>query len=68
MGWTGSLGRRQNTEDGFTRNGGYKQGQPRVQANAELGNIEVVGMGVFNVFLRHVLCCVPLLIGFYLVW
>jgi hypothetical protein len=44
-----------------------ENGKIKVQ-NPKLQNIEVVGMGVFNDFLRHVLCCVPLLIGFYLVW
>ena len=36
--------------------------------NVKLQNPGVVGMGVFGVFIRHVRCCVPLLIGFYLVW
>ena len=77
------MSRRQNTEDGFPRAGDATiKEQPRgdgMQANGKMRNPEVVGsatggsalryeMGVFNVFLRHVLCCAPLLIGFYLVW
>jgi hypothetical protein len=49
--------RRQNTKDGFPRDG--------MQANPKLQNPEVVKMGVFNIFLRHALSCAPLLIGFY---
>jgi len=60
----------QETEDRrrIPKEWGCKQVKPRgggMQGNAELGNADAVGMGVFNVFLCHVLRCVPLLIGFY---
>jgi hypothetical protein len=47
--------------------GQFENAKIKVQ-NPKLQNPEVVGMGVFSVFLCHVPCCVPLLIGFYLVW
>jgi hypothetical protein len=46
---------------------GFASGKIKMQ-NPKVWNPDGVGMGVFNVFLRHVLCCVPLLIGFCLVW